>query len=414
MLVVLLFAVVFAYPRAEQTTYGALALAFLGLSSTVPTLGTAFIAGAVADRYDRGALMRTVNLASLLATAGIALDVYFAPAARVHVPGISGFYLPMWTLLLYPLWAGVTVTSTLFRPAFNTSVPRLIPTRDLGSANGLIYAVAAGASASGMLAVGVVMSFRPIVEALAIPFVLFFATQVALLVISADLSVHRTAAPRALGTEAREGFRFLYRRRALLEFTLAALAVNFLSAVATVELALYVADWLDLRVGIWYGAIVGAMTVGAAVGLLSIGRLRFERRAGRVAIALILVMGLSLLSLGLVRSVWVALPIVFVFGMVPGMLTTVFLSTVQATVPDEVMGRVFAADEMGSYALVPLGQYAGGLLTLVVGIQGTFLTAGAAIALFGVLMLVGFAALRQLSYSAPEPGPTVRGTVGEA
>jgi hypothetical protein len=398
-LVVLLFAVVFAYPRAEQGTYGALALAFLGLASAIPTLGTAFFAGAVADRNDRGALMQVVNLVAIVAVALLALDVYLAPSSHVRVPGTLGFYLPLWVLLAYPAWALVTVTSTLFRPAFNTSVPRLVQTADLGHANGLIYATAAIAGAAGTVAAGVVLTLRPMVEALAVPFVLFFATQVALRFVDADLSVHRTQPPRSIGTEAREGFRFLYRRRPLLEITLAALIINFLSAVALVELALYVATWLNLSAGFWYGTLLAVATLGGAVGFLSIARMRFEARAGRVIIFLVFVMGLSLLALGLVRSVWLAIPIVFVYGMMPGMVTTVFLSTVQATVPDEMMGRVFAADEVGSYALVPIGQYTGGLLTVLIGVQGTFLSAGGAIVLLAVVMLLGFGALRQLGYS---------------
>ena len=398
-LVVLLFAVVFAYPHAEQGTYGALALAFLGLSSAIPTLGTAFVAGAVADRHDRGALMRVVNLGAIVATALLAVDVYYAPSTHLAVPGVAGFYLPLWVLLAYPVWALVTVSSTLFRPAFNTSVPRLVETRDLGRANGLIYASAALASAAGTVLVGIVLTYRPPVEALAIPFLLFFATQVALLRLRADLAVRRAHPPRALGTEAREGFRFLYRRRALLEITLGALIINFLSAVALVELALYVATWLNVTAGFWYGVIIAVSTLGGAVGFVSISHWKFEARAGRVIIVLVLIMGLALLGLALVRSIWLAIPIVFVYGMMPGMVTTVFLSTVQATVPDEMMGRVFAADEVGSYALVPLGQYAGGLLTLLVGVQGTFLAAGGSIVLLAVVMAVAFGALRQLGYS---------------
>jgi hypothetical protein len=411
-LVVLLFAVVFAYPASDRLTYGAIALAFLGISSALPTLGTAFFAGAVADRHDRGRLMRVVNLGSIVATAAIALDVYFAPARHILVPGPSGFYLPLWILLAYPAWALVTVTSTLFRPAFNTSLPRLVERKNLGHANGLIYAIAALAGAAGTVGVGALLTVAPLVDALAVPFALFFATQVALLCVDADLAVHRVAPPRSLGAETLAGFGFLYRRRALLEMTLAALVINFLSAVALVELALYVASWLNLSAGIWYGTVVAVATLGGAVGFLSIARVRFEARAGRVMILLTIVMGLALLALGLVRSVWLALPIVFLYGMMPGMVTTVFLSTVQATVPDEMMGRVFAADEVGSYALVPVGQATGGALTLFLGVQGVFLAAGGSIVFLGLVMVVAFGALRALGYSTGERG--AERAVGEA
>jgi hypothetical protein len=88
----------------------------------------------------------------------------------------------------------------------------------------------------------------------------------------------------------------------------------------------------------------------------------------------------------------------FVYGMMPGMIQTVVISTIQATVPDAMMGRVFSADEVGSYALVPFGQSAGGLLTLDIGVQGTYLAAGGAIVFFGLLAAVSFGALRRLGF----------------
>jgi len=404
-LVVLLYSIAFAYPAGERTTYGALALAFLGLSSTLPTLAGAFFSGALADRYNRSTLMKTVNLGSLLATAALVADLVFLPAGRVALPGPAGFYVPVWVLLLYPGWAAVATTTTLFRPSYNASVPRFVDAPELPRANGAIYAVAATVSALGSVAVGALLTITAPAYALGLAFVLFFAAQVALAMIPTDLSVRRRGPKRSVITDAAQGYSYLVRKRGLFEITVAALVVNFLSAVALVELALYVASWLNLTQGIWYGAMTGAATAGVAVGFILAPRFRFEAVAGRTIIVLMLAMGLMLLSLGLVRSIWLAIPIVFVYGLMPGMITTVFLSTIQATVPDEMMGRVFSADEVGSLALVPVGQWTGGLLTLAVGVQGTYLCAGGAIVGFGLIMATSFGALRQLGYRPADPVP---------
>ncbi|HTT72924.1 MAG TPA: MFS transporter [Thermoplasmata archaeon] len=409
MLVVLFFSIAVAYPAGERTSYGALALAFLGLSSAIPTLATAIFSGALADRFDRADWMRAVNLIALVATAGVAADLVYAPGGRIAVPGPAGFYLPVWVLLAYPGWAAVTVASTLFRPAFNTSVSRIVDGSQLARANGLIYSLAAVVSAAATLFCGVLLTVAPAVWSLTIPFALFFGTQVALALLAVDLHVRRTSEVRSVMTEAKEGFAYLAARRELLEITIAALVLNFFAAVALVELALYTVSWLGLVQGIWYGALVATMTAGSAVGLIAIAHLRFEHRAGRVMIALMLVMGVALVALAFVRSIWLALPIVFVYGMVPGMFTTVFLTTIQATVPDEKMGRVFSADEVGSYALVPVGQYAGGIVTVAIGVQGTYLAAGAAIAVFSVVAAAAFRALRGLGYRTHAPETTVPG-----
>ena len=358
-LVVCLYAVTLAYPANERVAYGAFALTFLGLSSALPTLASAFFAGALADRYDRGRLMRVANLVSLLGVTAGAADLILAPSGHVGLPVTPGFYLPVWVLLLYPCWATVVASATLFRPAYNSSIPRLVGTHDLGRANGLIYATAAVVSAATALAVGLILTYAPDAFALGLSFVLFFATQVVLLLVDVDLSVQGALTKRSVARDAVDGFVYLAHRRELLEITIASLIVLFLSAIALVELGLYVGSWLGLSEGLWYGAMITASTLGVAFGFALISRFRFEPHAGRVIIVLTIAMGASLFALGLVHSIWLALPVIFVYGMMPGMITTVFLSTVQATVPDAMMGRVFSADEVGSYALVPFGQTAG-------------------------------------------------------
>jgi MFS family permease len=394
-----------AYPAPVRASFGALALALLGLSSTLPTLVSAFFSGALADRHDRGRLMRVVNLLGLLGTAALAAILLLAPRTAVPVPGPAGFYLPEWVLFVYPTWAVVIVSSTLFRPAFNTSVTRLVPRDLLGRANGLIYAVAGILTAVGVLFGGVLLTVAPVAYALGLPFLLYFATQIALVSLDVDLSpAKRSTPPRSLLHDARAGFGYIGRHRAILQITVAGLVINFLTALATVELALYVTTWLGATQGFWYGAMVAAATVGASVGFVLIARVKFEHRAGLVMILLTSALGITLVALALTRSIWFALPIIFLFGIIPGMFTTVFLSTIQSTVPDEVMGRVFSADEVGSYALVPVGQYTGGTITYEVGVQGTYLLAGGTLVAFSLLMLTGFGALRALAIrDAPEP-----------
>jgi MFS family permease len=401
-LVVFLFAVTLAYPASDRVAFGAYALTFLGLSSALPTFAGAFFSGALADRHDRGRLMRVVNLVSLLGVTAAAADLFLAPGGRVYLPLAPGFYFPVWVLLLYPCWATIVASATLFRPAYNSSIPRLVETHELGRANGVIYTAAAVVSAGATLLVGLLLTVAPDGYALALSFVLFFGTQVALLFVEVDLSVAAPTTRRSVGRDALEGFSYLGRRRELLEITVAALLTNFLTAVALVELGLYVGSWLGLTQGIWYGAMVASSTLGVALGFTLISRFRFEPHAGRAIIALTVAMGASLVGLALVHSIWLALPVIFVYGMMPGMIMTVFLSTVQATVPDAMMGRVFSADEVGSYALVPFGQTAGGVLTSAIGVQGTYLASGGAIVAFGFVMVAGFGALRRLGFHPRE------------
>ena len=404
-LVVLLFSLPHAYAGgANGETYGALALAFLGLSSTIPTIAAAAVAGTLADRWDRRQLMRGVNLIALVATVGIAADLFLQPSGRIVVGGFNGFYLPMWIVGVYPLWAIETTAVTVFRPAFNASLPRLVGRSDLGAANGLVYAAAL------LLSVGVSLGSAGSVAvvtaggALGIPIALFAVTQVTAARLDGDFAPARDQPKRRFLADAAEGYRFLWARRELFELTLTALAINFLNAVAFVELGLYVTFWLGLANALFVGAMISGASLGAAVGTLVIGRLGFERRAGRFLVVLTALQGVTVLVLGLTRSPWAAIPDMFLFGLFPGMFTTVFLATIQATVPDHKLGRVFAADEIGSYSLIPVGQYTGGLLTVAAGLQVTYITAGIGTVAIGGLMAT-LPELRRMAFEPNAPAP---------
>jgi hypothetical protein len=68
------------------------------------------------------------------------------------------------------------------------------------------------------------------------------------------------------------------------------------------------------------------------------------------------------------------------------MLTTIYLVVIQRTVPNELLGRVFAADEAGSFALIPVGQSVSGVITAIKGIAFTYWATGGAIAILGGIM----------------------------
>ncbi|MCI4318184.1 MAG: MFS transporter, partial [Thermoplasmata archaeon] len=220
-LVVLSWSLATAYPSTlpgnSQVQYAALALALLGLSATVPTLGAAIISGTLADRVARRRLMQLTNGLALLGTVGMMAVLIVRPSAEYSLPGPAGFYLPEWALLLFPLWALVSVGMTLFRPAFNASLPRLVSKADLGTANGLVYAAALSFSLIGLIGTPLLMAKFGNGWALILAVILFVATEGALLAVSANVDPPATGAPRrSFLSDAGDGYRYLWHRKELL------------------------------------------------------------------------------------------------------------------------------------------------------------------------------------------------------
>jgi MFS family permease len=397
--VVLIWAVATAYPASlsSHVAYSALALSFLGLSATIPTLLAALVSGTVADRIDRRRVMQATTAVAIVATLGLVVALALRPTGHFPVPGPSGFYLPEWMVVVFPLYATITVSATMFRPAFNASLPRLVPSSDLGQANSLIYGIAVGISVGGSLAATALIAYGSIPLGLLVPLALFLITLGALLATRADGAPSTVRPTTRFSDDVTEGYRYLWRNQALLQITVSALALNFLNALAFVELGLYVKDFLNVGNALLLGGMTTAATLGAGAGTLLMGRLRFERYAGRFLVVLAFGQGLAVVGLALSHTIVLSLPLMFLFGLFPGMAGVVFLATVQATVPNQLLGRVFAADEVGSYGMVPVGQYAGGLLTLASGVQVTYLVAGAAtIGISG--LMASFRKLRHLGF----------------
>ncbi len=409
LLVVLVWTATQAFPGLSggaRENAVALSLALLGLSATIPTLLAAIVSGTLADRWRRLHLLRLVNGIEFVALLGVLADLVERPTASVHLPA-TGVTLPLYLVLLFPAWSVVSASATLLRPALNASLPRVVSPSELGTANGAVYAFGLGLSVVGALAVPLLLSgFGPL-EAIAVPLGFLALAQAALLSVTVPLDLGRGSPAHRFSHDLLEGYRYLVRRPGLLTITIAALATNALASLAFVELGLYATVVLGVGQPIYLGALYAGASVGAAVGTLAVAKLPFEPRAGQYLAVLGVLQGLAVVLLSVLHWYPAALADLFLYGVVPGMSTTVFFALLQATVRNDMLGRVLAADEVGSYSLVPVGQYLGGTVTLFVGVSDTFLISGVGIAAAGVA-LAATPSVRRLGFTparAPEPEP---------
>ncbi len=380
---------------AHHAAFAAWALALLGISATVPTLVMAFFSGTLADRTNRRRLLRFSNAFALLGVALLAVVFYIDPTAHVALPGPAGFFVPAWFLWVLPFWALVAVAAALSRPTLNSSVPQVVPKEALGRANGLILSVGLVLSGVGTLSVGFLLAPWGPVLTLLIPLAFFEVAAIALATLESDVTGIRKGPRRPFVSDMSEGLRYIGRRTGLLEITLASLGINFFAAIAAVEIPLYVHDWL-LAGAVLLGALTFVSSLGTAIGSSAVNAIRYDRSPGLYLALFVVLTGLSLVILPLTHSPFVALGAIGFFGFFVGMFTTVYLVVIQRSVPNELLGRVFAADEVGSFALIPVGQSAGGVITALRGIAFTYWITGGGIAILGGIM-AGLRGLRRFA-----------------
>ena len=389
---------------AHHAAYAAWALALLGVSATVPTLVMAFFAGTLADRINRRRLLRISNGMALAGVALLAVVFYVYPSTHVLLPGPAGFYVPQWFLWILPMYALVAVAAALSRPTLNSSIPQVVPREELGHATGVILSAGLIASGVGSLSVGFLLTPWGPVLTLLIPLAFFEIAAIALATLESDVTGSRKGSNRSFASDMWGGLRYLGQRTGLLEITLASLGTNFFYAIAAVEIPLYVDDWL-LQGAVVLGAMTFVISVGTAIGSSAVNAVRYDRSPGLYLALCVVLTGLTLIVLPFTRSAYVALGALAFFGFFIGMLTTIYLVVVQRNVPNELLGRVFAADEVGSFALIPVGQSVGGAITAIRGIAFTYWATGGSIAVLGGIM-AGLRNLRQFAsgkdhYGAP-------------
>jgi len=383
------------YPAPEQQGLLAAALSAIALAFALPNVLMAPVAGALADRTDRKAIMFWTNMGSgvvslaLMAVllAGmlsvpvlVAMIALFAALMSIHNSAFEASYAMIVPEKHLPRANGMMQTvfslSGILSPAVAAALialPGLL--RGIAGPSGLVAAIA-GLTDGAVLAVAVdALSF--FVAAAVLPF---------LTVPSPRRHAPAGTRRRSMVADVKEGIGFIGARRGLLWLLLTFAVVNFCGAPFAVLRPILVRDNLAadyLGRGLSYEAalaLIGSVgAIGGVVGGVLItawGGLK-RRRIYGVLLPLVLG-GLTQAVFGLASGFYVALGAMavnmFVFPMANAHSQTIW----QVQTPREMQGRVFAVRRVVAQFTYPLG-------TATAAFLGGWLGPGPAIAACGII-----------------------------
>jgi MFS family permease len=369
-------------------------VALIGVSSTIASVSFSLLAGALVDRQERRRLMIIsdgVRAASLTA-----LTLWFV---------FAGFNLVAVLLAAFILGS----FTTLFDPAERALTPEVVGSAQIADANALVQTSRALVQFASNAAAGIVIAVLGIEVAFALNSGTFALS--ALLIASlvgfrgsTKRAGSATGAPKTtiLG-DIKEGLRYIYSNRGLLELTISAGFGNFFFAMVFQFFVVYTSQVLSGGAAI-YGLFLAMLALGWIPGSFLAARLKSVRFAGMTWIVGGVVSGLGVLVLVILPQVYVALAVVFMLGLVLGFTNTTWLSAVQLIVPSELQGRYFGIDQLGSFAIVPVGQVLGGLIISSIGLTVDFTIAG-----LGLIVSAGVFVfsphLRNLRWEENPPSP---------
>jgi len=352
---------------------GAGALAALSVTVAVPRVIIGPLAGVWVDRWPR----RTVMVVSDFARAAIVLGLVFAP--------------DLITVLALVFAKGVF--STAFGPARQASIRSTVPDDDLLAASSLSSLSVQVGKVLGPVLGGVLVAVAGPRAAFAVDAATFLVSAVFLIQLP---PIAARARPREAGkgfwSELSEGLAYIVRRPTL------TIAIGSMSAALFMIFIIDSIGVLALKeLGVseaLFGVAVGSIGLGTALGALLISQWGRRLPPFRLMGVGQLVTGSSVAVLGaaVVLSVrgtgleWVL--VYFVTGLSAAAIMVTYSFILQIETPRELMGRVFATADGVQTVFQLLAPPLGAALAGLYGVGIVFGTAGAALALVGLLVML--------------------------
>lgn len=347
-----------------QITGSASAVGGVLVARLLPTLASP-LAGVLADRLDR----RAVLVANDLARAILVLGIVFTRNLAV----------------IYVLIFLMGLARTFFNPTIRAAFPSVVGSGDLTRANALVSSTFSLSETVGPALGGLLVATVGVNAA-------FVLDSVTYLISAAFLS--RIPIPRpqreeeiSFGQELKAGFGYLATSRVPLAIVVGAflttLAINT-TIPAEVFLAKDTFDAGDAGYGLLVGLWGGGMVLGSAL-LAALGE--------RVNLLLsyflsIFIAALALMGTGVSPTFVLALGALTVAGFANGVDDVAANTILQERVPDAFLGRVFAVRFLGFGAGEVLAYLIGGVIVDASGPRFTYLFASAATFIAGLLALL--------------------------
>lgn len=313
--------------QVYDLTHSPFAVGVIGVAQMVPTLAVGLLGGPVTDVLDR----RTLVLVTSSCLAGV--------SAALAAQAFAGLSL-VW--LLYALVAAQSALSAVDRPARSTFVPRLLPAGQLAAGLALDrlsfqIMLAAGPALAGLIAAAPHLGLRAC-------YLIDTASFTATLYGVARLPAMRPqgGAPRPGPRAVAEGIGFIRRSQVIAGAFLADLNAT----VFGLPVALFPAINAERFGGDprTLGLFTTAIGMGGLASAAFSGPVRHVSRQGRAMLAAVAVWGAAFAGFAVAPSLWLTLSLLAIAG-AADTFTVVFRGAiVTAITPDQLRGRVMAAD----------------------------------------------------------------------
>ena len=307
-----------------ERTQSALSVGLILMATAVPTLVFGLIAGVVVDRYDRKKIM----IAADILRAMVVVTIPFLLSASI-----------VWLYVIVMVSASIT---QFFSPANESVLPEIASEEELGAANAIMAIAQFGSTAVGFAAAGFLASTNSIELVFFVDAgtFLFSALMISLVKVE-PLEVTEHAGIGSVIRDIGFGARFIVKTPILRSLNLVRIPVLLSFGLQNVLLLPFAIRALHAT-EFEYGLQEGLTSVGFVIGSLAMARLADRLREGQWLVLSFTAMGLMGLLYSFQTSVWIAVAIIAISGVMnaPSFVAGRLIN--QRNTPREMRGRVFS------------------------------------------------------------------------
>ncbi len=357
-------------------TGSALYLGLAGLVQFLPTLVLVFVAGHVADRYDRRRVLQCCQTVSLAVATLLALGT------------IQGWLTPA---MIYAALALIGAANAFEHPTSAALLPAAAPEGHLQQAMALATAGNQLATIAGPALGGFAYALSP-----GAPYLIMAAFWGIAIFLTGAIVLERLAANREKPTLSSlfEGVRFVRSHPAVLG-TISLDLFAVLLGGATALLPIYARDILET--GPWgLGLLRAAPAVGALLMTFVLARYTIRHRVGLRMFQAVIVFGIGTVVFALSQSIWISLIALAVMGAADTVSVVIRFSFVQLSTPDHMRGRVGAVNYLFINASNQLGEFESGVTAALFGVVPAAVIGGVGTIAIALLWMKLFPSLRKV------------------
>jgi len=347
-----------------QITGSASAVGGALVARLLPTIASP-LAGVLADRIDR----RAVLVASDLARALLVLGLVFASDLAT----------------IYVLVFLMGLARTLFNPTIRAAFPSVVGRGDLTRANALISGTFSVSETAGPALGGLLVATAGVDAAFVLDAVTYFVSS-AMLALTPLARPQRDEDGAGFGEDLKAGFTYLAGARVPLAIVLGAF-LTVLTIHITIPAEVFLARETFKAGNAGYGLLVGLWGGGMVLGSALMAALGDRVRLLPFYFVGVFVSALALVGVGLSPAFVFALGALVVAGVANGTENVTTDTILQKRVPDAFLGRVFSVRFLGFSIGEAFAYSMGGAIVDTSGARFTYLLAGGATAAAGLAIL---------------------------